>query len=53
MTCKTNPTAVVKIDLDISHIHNSNHMVGMDKVSSNVTFQICYWDSIYNVIQDE
>ncbi len=54
MTCRINLTIVVKvIDLDISHIYNCNHMVGMDKISSNVTFQICYWDSIYNVIQDE
>ncbi len=45
MTCRINPTVVVKIDLDISRIYNSNHMVGMDKVSSNVT--------IYNVIQNE
>jgi len=54
MTCRINLTIVVKvIDSDISHIYNCNHMVGMDKISSNVTFQICYWDSIYNVIQDE
>ncbi len=54
MTCRTNPTVVVKvIDLDINQIYNYNHMVGMDKISSNVTFQICYWDLIYNVIQDE
>jgi hypothetical protein len=36
MTHMTNLTIVVKIiDLDISHIYNHNHMVGMHKICSN------------------
>jgi hypothetical protein len=36
MTHRINLTVVVKIiDLNASHIYNCNHMVGMDKISSN------------------
>jgi hypothetical protein len=37
MTRTTNPTIIVKvIDLDTSHIYSCNHMVGMEKILSNV-----------------
>jgi hypothetical protein len=37
MTRRTNLTVIVKIiDLDTSYIYSHNHMVGMDKISSNV-----------------
>jgi uncharacterized protein YpuA (DUF1002 family) len=40
MKCKIDPTEVVKkIDLNISHIYSHNHMVGMDKIFSNVMHQ--------------
>jgi hypothetical protein len=36
MTHRTNITIDVKIvDLDMSHLYSRNHMVGMDKISSN------------------
>jgi len=36
MTHRTNLTIVVKVvDLDTSRIYSPNHMVGMDKISSN------------------
>jgi len=36
MTHRINLTIVVKVvDLDTSHIYSPNHMVGMDKISSN------------------
>jgi hypothetical protein len=36
MARRTNPIVVVKeIDLDTSRIYICNHMVGMDKISSN------------------
>ncbi len=34
MTCRNNPTMVVKVvDLNTNHIYSHNHMVGMDKIS--------------------
>ncbi len=36
MIHRTNITIDVKIvDLDINHLYSCNHMVGMDKISSN------------------
>jgi hypothetical protein len=36
MTHKTNPVVVVKkVDRDTSCIYSHNHMVGIDKISSN------------------
>ncbi len=36
ITHRTNLTIVVKVvDLDTSRIYSPNHMVGMDKISSN------------------
>jgi hypothetical protein len=38
MTRRTNPIVVIKeVDMDISHIYSCNHMVGLDKISSNAS----------------
>ncbi len=40
MKCKIDPTEIVKkIDLNTSRIYGHNHMVGMDKIFSNVMHQ--------------
>ncbi len=36
MTCRTNVPIVVKVvALDIGHVYNHNHVVGMEKISSS------------------